>query len=133
MYLSMKLKGGGDVKTLIQNGKVFKPAWLDLFGPTPEATKAMLKAEYDTRAKRVEKILINLSTAYDLVLGQCADYLWSRLKGHKKWERTSNNWDLLKLLKIVKSLSHKYDEDTEYHHVAYHTLFYCFMFFCQRD
>ena len=40
----------------------------------------MLQAEYGTRSKRVEKLRINLSTAYGLVLGQCTDYLRSRLE-----------------------------------------------------
>ena len=74
-YLSTKLKGGGDVETSIRNGKVFKPAWPDPVGPNPAATKAMLQAEYGTRAKRVEKMCINLSTSYRLVLRKCTDYL----------------------------------------------------------
>ena len=49
VYLSTKLEGGGDVKTLIRNKKVFEPAWLDPVGPNPAATKAMLQAEYGTR------------------------------------------------------------------------------------
>ena len=108
-YLSTKIEGGGDVKTLIRNGKVFEPAWLDPVGPTPVATNAMLQALYGTRAKRVDKLRINLSTAYGLVPGQCAKYLRSRTEEKDKWETTSNEWDLLKLLKIVKYLSHKYD------------------------
>ena len=132
-YLSTKIEGGGDVETLIQNGKLFEPAWPDPVGPTPEATKAMLQAEYGTRAKRVEKLWINLSTAYGLVIGQCNYYIRSRLKGQDNWDRTSNDRDLLELLKSVKSLSHKYDEDTEYHHVAHHTLLRRFMLFCQGD
>ena len=59
------------------------------------------------------KIRINLSTTYGLVLGQCADYLQSRLEGQDKWDMTSNKWDLLKLIKSVKYLSHKYDKYTE--------------------
>ena len=91
----------------------------------------MLQAEYGTRSKRVEKLRINLSMAYVLVLGQCTDYLRSRLEGQEKWETTSNEWDLLELLKRVKSLLHKYDKDTEYHHIAYHTLLCRFMLFRQ--
>ena len=72
-YLSTKLEGGGGVKTLIRNRKLFEPAWQDPVGPNPAATKAMLQAEYGTRSKRVEKLRINLSTAYGLVLGQCTD------------------------------------------------------------
>ena len=72
-YLSTKIEGGGDVETSIRNGKVFEPAWPDPVGPNPAATKAMLQAEYKTRTKRVEKLRINLSTEYDLVLGQCTD------------------------------------------------------------
>ena len=74
-YLSTNIEGGGDVKTLIRNGKVFKPEWPDLVGLTPAATKAMLQAEYRTRAKRVKKLRINLSGECGLVLGQCTDYL----------------------------------------------------------
>ena len=78
--MSTKLKGGGNVKTSIRNGKVFEPPWQELVGPNVETTKAMLQAEYGTRAKRVEKLRINLSTEYDLVLGECADYFRSRLE-----------------------------------------------------
>ena len=97
------------------------------------STKAMLQAEYGTRAKRVEKLSINLITAYGLVLGKCKDYLRSRLKGQEKWETTSNKRDLLGIIKSVKSLSHKYKEDTLYHHVAYHTLLCRFMLFRKGD
>ena len=67
----MKLDGGSDVKMSIQNGKVFEPAWPDPVGTNPAAMKAMLQAEYGMRAKRLEKLRINLSTAYGLVLRQC--------------------------------------------------------------
>ena len=76
-YLSRKLEGGGKVKTSIRNRKVFKPPWTDLVGPNVAATKALLQAEYRMRAKRVEKLWINLSTAYGLLLGKCTDYLRS--------------------------------------------------------
>ena len=69
-YLSTNLKGGGKVETSIRNEKLFELAWPDPVGPTPTSTKAMLQAEYRTRAKRVEKLRINLSPAYGLVLGQ---------------------------------------------------------------
>ena len=43
-YLSTNIEGGGNVKTLIRNGKVFDPEWPDPVGPNPSATKAMLQA-----------------------------------------------------------------------------------------
>ena len=132
-YLSTKLEGEGNVKTSIRNGKVFEPAWPDPVGPNPAATKAMLQAEYGTTTKRVEKLRINLSTTYVLVLGQCTDYLRSSFEGQKKWETTTNKRDLLRLLKSLNSLSHKYDEDTEYHHVAYHRLLCRFILFLLGD
>ena len=89
--------------------------------------------EYGTGVKRVEKLRINLSTAYSLVLRQCIDYLQSLLKGQERREQTSNERDLQELIKSIKSLSHKYNEDMEYHHVAYHTLLCHFMFFRQGD
>ena len=133
VYLSTNIEGSGDAKTSIRNGKLFEPEWPDPVEPNPAATRAMLQAEYGTRAKRAEKLRINLSTAYGLVLGQCTDYLRSRIKRHDQWETTSNDWDLLGLLKSVKSLSQRYDEDTEYHHISYHTLLRRFMLFCQED
>ena len=69
-YLSTKLEGGGDVETSIRNEKVFDPAWTDPVRPNPAAMKSMIQAEYGTRAKRVEKLRINLRTAYGLVIGQ---------------------------------------------------------------
>ena len=51
-YLSMKLKGNSNVETSIRNRKVFNPAWPDPVGPNPAATKAMIQAEYGTRANR---------------------------------------------------------------------------------
>ena len=95
----------------------------------PEATKAMLKAEYRMRANRVKNIRIHLSTTYRLVLGQCTDYLSSRLKGQYKWEEKSTDRDLFSIIKTVKLLLHKYDEDTEYHHVVGCTLLRRFMLF----
>ena len=133
MYLSTKLEGGGDVKTSIQNGKVFEPPWQDPVRPKPAATKAMLQEEYGTRSKRVEKLQINLSTAYGLVLGQCTDYLQSHLEGQERWEQMPNDRDLLELIRSIKSLFHKYDGNTEYQHVVYHTLLCCFMLFRQGD
>ena len=133
VYLSTKIEGGDEVEMLIQNGKLFEPAWPDPVGPNPMATKAMVQVEYGTRAKRVEKMWINLSTVYGLVLGQCTDYLQSRLKGQERWEQTPNEWDLLELIKSIKSFSHKYKKDTEYHNLAYHTLLRCFMLFRQGD
>ena len=112
-YLSMNIEGDGNIETLIQNGKLFEPAWLDAVGPNPEATKDRLQAEYGTRAKRMEKLRINLSTAYGLVLGKCTDYLRSHLEGQERWEQTLNEQGLLELIKSIKSLLHRYDKDTK--------------------
>ena len=81
----------------------------------------------------MEKLRINIRIAYVLVLGQCTNCLRSQLDVQEKWERTSNKRDPLELLKSIKSLSHKYDKDTEYHHVAHHTLLRQFMLFLQGD
>ena len=35
----------------------------------------MLQVEHGTRTKSVEKLRINLGTAYGIVLGQCTDYM----------------------------------------------------------
>ena len=81
----------------------------------------------------MEKLRINLSTAYGLVLGQCTDYLRSWLEVQDKWYLTSNERYLLVMINSIKLLSCKYDEDVEYHHIAYHTLLRRFMLFRQDD
>ena len=100
-YLNKNLESGGDVKTSIRNGKFFEPAWPDPVGPNPAATKSMLQAEYRTRAKRMEKLCINLSTAYVLVLGQCTDYLRSRLEWQEKCKRRQTSGTCLGYLKAL--------------------------------
>ena len=62
-YLNTKLESGGNVQTSIRNGKLFELLSPEPVGPNPVATKAMLQAEYRNRAKRVEKLRTNLSTA----------------------------------------------------------------------
>ena len=47
--------------------------------------------------------------------------------------RGAGEGELLRLIKSVKYLSHKYDKDTKYQHVAYHTLLRHFMLFQQGD
>ena len=89
----------------------------------------MLQAEYGTRLKRVGKLCINMSTEYGLVLGHCTYYLRLRLEVQEKWEATLNERYLLGLLKSIKSLLHKYDKDTKYRHVEYHTFLCHFMLF----
>ena len=69
---------------MIRKGKVFETEWPDLVGPNLAATKAMLQAAYGTTAKRVDKLRINLSTAYGLVLGKYTNYLQLRLKGQER-------------------------------------------------
>ena len=44
-----------------------------------------------------------------------------------------NKQDLLGLIKSIKSVSHKYDKEMEYHHVAYRMLLRQFMIFRQGD
>ena len=123
-YLSTKIEGGGDVKMLIQNGKMVELAWPNPVVPNTEATKAMLQAEYKTHARRVEKLWVNLSTVYGLVLGKCTNYLRSNLDSDHK---------LLALISSVKLLAQKYDEDTEFYHMEYHTFFHRFVLFRQGE
>ena len=104
-YLSTNLEERGDVNTSIWNRKVFEPAWPNPTSTIPEATKAMLQSEYGMHAKGAEKLRVNLSTAYGLVMGQCTDYLWSRLERHRNWEVTLNNHNLLALISSIKLLS----------------------------
>ena len=50
------------------------------------------------RTNRVEKIRVNLSTIYELMMGQCTGYLGSRLENQNKWETMSYNSDILAII-----------------------------------
>ena len=47
-----------------------------------------------------------------MVLGQCIDYLWSKLESQEKWKNISNERNLLALISSIKFLAHKYDKET---------------------
>ena len=81
----------------------------------------------------MEKLRINLSTTYGLMLSQFTDHLWSRLEGQEKWEVTPNQRDLLALIKSIKLFSQKYKVDMEYHRVVYYTLLRQFMLLRQGN
>ena len=64
-----------------------------------------------------------------MVLRYCTNYLRSKLDSQENWEATSKESNLLALIGSVNSLASKYDRDTEFHRVAYHTLVHQFMLF----
>ena len=55
----------------------------------------------------------NLQKAYTLVLGQCTELLQSKLKQHPDWSTLQVNQDILALLKVIKGITYKF-EDQKY-------------------
>ena len=66
--------------------------------------------EINIYMKRRSTLDENLQLSYSLVLGQCTDLLKSELKHSNKWNDASTTYDILILIKIVRTIAFKFEE-----------------------
>ena len=59
---------------------------------------------------RISTLDENVQKSYSLVLGQCTDLLNSKLKQSNEWHVTSTTYDLLILIRIIRTITFKFDE-----------------------
>ena len=60
--------------------------------------------------KRRSTLAENVQKSYSLVLGQCRDLLKSKLKQSNEWNVASTTYDVLILIRIIRTISFKFDE-----------------------
>ena len=71
---------------------------------------------------------VNIQKAYSLMLGQCTELLKSKLKMTTYWMTVSTDFDLLGLMKTIRSVIFKFEDQCylplSIHHAKLN--FYCF-------
>ena len=60
--------------------------------------------------KRRSTLEENVQKCYSLVLSQCTDLLKSKLKQSYEWHAASTTYDVLILIKIIRTITFKFDE-----------------------
>ena len=60
--------------------------------------------------KRRSTLYENVQKSYSLVLGQCRDQLKSKLKQSNEWNVASTTYDVLILIRIIRTIKFKFDE-----------------------
>ena len=59
---------------------------------------------------RISTLDENVQKSYSLVLGKCTDLLNNKLKQSNEWHVTSTTYDLLILIRIIRTITFKFDE-----------------------
>ena len=122
-YIGVEYKSEGDIHASIIGGtKIAIPLPIHpIFSqgypmnPIPEdKDREYMHREILSMAVKQEYLLYaNLQKAYALVLGQCTELLQSKLKQHADWAMLQCNQDVLSLLKVIKGICYKF-EDQKY-------------------
>ena len=66
--------------------------------------------EIDIYMKRRSTLDENVQKCYSLVLGQCTDLLKRKLKQSHEWHTASTTYDVLILIRIIRTITSKFDE-----------------------
>ena len=78
--------------------------------PMPLLESRIINKEIDIYMKRRSTLDENVQNSYPLVLGQCTDLLKSKLKQSNKWHVASKKYDVLILIRIIRTITFKFDE-----------------------
>ena len=74
----------------------------------------VFKVEVSEYVKHSDRLRANLDKRYTLILGQCNELTCMHIEGLPEWGATYDISYVIKLLKIIKSLSHQ-ATDQKYH------------------
>ena len=74
----------------------------------------IFKVEVSEYVKRCNRLQANLEESYTLILGQCNELTRMQLEGVTEWEATYDIYDVIRLLKMIKSLENQ-STDQIYH------------------
>ena len=70
----------------------------------------ILDKEIDIYMKRISTLYKNLQNSYSLVLVKCTYLLKSKLKQSNKWNVASTTYDVLILIRIIRTITFKFYE-----------------------
>ena len=69
--------------------------------------------------KREQQLDSNLKSAYSLIWGQCTELLRTKIEGVKSYKVIKEAQDAIQLLKEIKSITFKFEEQRYIHHCIY--------------
>ena len=78
--------------------------------PMPLLESTIFDKEIDIYMKRRSTLDENVQKSYSMVLGQCTDLLKSKLKESNKCNSASTTYDVLILIRIIRTITLKSDE-----------------------
>jgi hypothetical protein len=114
-YVGRTYRYGSDVRRAVQ--KLTMPATMpapaDPADGTNHSVVRMWKKKIDEFVKRELALEENLRTLYTLVWGQCTEIVRARLEAFDGYERMSEDYDSLTLLKAIKSIAFNF-QSTKY-------------------
>ena len=112
-YVGTEYRNGGDIRSTIeQNVRFTIPMPLAPSGTNDESEKMILTKKVDAYVKRDSILDENIQKVYSLMLGQCTELLKSKLKTTTDWTKVSTEFDLLGLMKTIRSVIFKFDLQT---------------------
>ena len=128
--MGTEYRNGGDIRSTIEQSVRFDiPMPLAPSGTTDEVERMILTKEVDAYVKRDSILDENIQKAYSLMLGQCTDLLKSNLKTTTDWMTVSTDFNLLGLIKTIRSVIFKF-EDQRYLPLSLHHAKSNFYYFC---
>ena len=78
--------------------------------PIPLIESRIFDKEIDIYMKRRSTLDENVKKSYSLVLVQCTDLFKSKLKHSNKWHVASTTYDVLILIRIIRTITFKFDK-----------------------
>ena len=114
-YIGKEYTNGGDVQWLIEKGKqkTTEPP-SSLATNATDVDKDFFKVDVSKYIKRRNRPRENLESSFTLILGKCNKLTQIKLEVLTTWEAVDDRSDVIKLINMVKSLSHQ-TTDQNYH------------------
>ena len=78
--------------------------------PMPLLDSRIFDKEIDIYMKRRSTLEENVQKCYSLVLSQCTDLLKSKLKQSHEWHAASTTYDVLILIRTIRTITPKFDD-----------------------
>ena len=111
-YVGSEYKYCGDIRSTLENEvRITIPQPVTpTTDPMPLLESRIFDKEIDIYMKRRSTLDENVQKCYSLVLGQCTDLLKSKLKQSHEWHAASTTYDVLILIRIIRTITFKFYE-----------------------
>ena len=115
-YVGTEYRQGGDIRSTVENEVAPQipippePTVPDDAEDLSTAQKLIFKGQISEYIKREATLQQNMQRAYSLILGQCTELLRAKLKQSNDWALVSAAFDVLGLIRLIKSIVFKFDD-----------------------